>query len=68
MAPKHDPAEAERLKALGNELYQSGEYEAARHKYTLAIEKDPENAVLYANRAAAMLAEKRSVAFPVSFD
>lgn len=58
---KTDPVEAERLKALGNELYQKGEYAAARHKYGQAIEKDPGNAVLYANRAAALLATKQYV-------
>lgn len=55
---KRDPVEAERLKAIGNELYQRGEYEEAYRKYTQAIEKDPTNAILYANRAAVHLARK----------
>lgn len=58
MAGQIDVAEAERLKALGNELYQRGEYDAACHRYTEAIKKNPENAVLYANRAAVYLATK----------
>jgi Flp pilus assembly protein TadD len=63
MAPqiKPDPVEAERLKALGNKLYQKGEYEPARHKFTQAIEKDPTNGTLYANRAAALLGTKECV-------
>jgi Flp pilus assembly protein TadD len=69
MAPqaKHNPVEAERLKALGNELYQKGEYEPARHKFTQAIEKDPTNAILYANRAAALLATKEYVLVSLVF-
>lgn len=58
---QHDPIEAERLKALGNELYERKEYEGAYHKYTLAIEKDPANAILYANRAAVHLARKEYI-------
>lgn len=59
MAGRIDAAEAERLKALGNELYQLGEYDAACHRYTEAIKKDPENAVIYANRAAVYLATEK---------
>ena len=53
-----DLAESERLKALGNDLYQEGEMDAALHKYTEAIKKNPKNAVLYANRAAVLLAQR----------
>ena len=55
---EHDPVEAERLKNLGNELYKQGEYDAAHFKYTQAIEKNPTNAIIYANRAAVLLATK----------
>ncbi|KAF5332506.1 hypothetical protein D9611_005117 [Ephemerocybe angulata] len=57
-ATAHDPVEAERLKVLGNELYMKNEYDAAHHTYSEAIKKDPTNAVLYANRAAVLLAQK----------
>ena len=58
MANQVDVAEAERLKALGNELYQRGEHDAAQHRFTEAIKKNPNNAVYYANRAAVHLAKK----------
>jgi tetratricopeptide (TPR) repeat protein len=50
-------AEAERLKAEGNDLYSRGEYDAAKQKFTEAIEKNPTNAILYANRAAVHLSK-----------
>ncbi|EDR15294.1 uncharacterized protein LACBIDRAFT_291776 [Laccaria bicolor S238N-H82] len=50
---------AERLKVLGNKLHQNGEYLGAYVKYSEAIQKDPKNAVLYANRAASSLALKK---------
>ncbi|RXW19116.1 hypothetical protein EST38_g6722 [Candolleomyces aberdarensis] len=50
-------AEAERLKAEGNDLYSRGQYDAAKQKFTEAIEKRPDNAILYANRAAVYLAK-----------
>lgn len=56
-----DIAESERLKALGNEHYRNGEHAAAQHKFTEAIKKNPTNAVLYANRAAVLLAKKQCV-------
>ncbi|KAF5332752.1 hypothetical protein D9611_005139 [Ephemerocybe angulata] len=52
-------AESERLKALGNELYMKSEYDAAHHQFSEAIKKNPENAILYANRAAVLLATKQ---------
>jgi Flp pilus assembly protein TadD len=61
MSNQADVAEAERLKTLGNELYQQGEYDAARHRYTEAIKKNPKNPVLYANRGAVYLATKECV-------
>jgi tetratricopeptide (TPR) repeat protein len=54
---------AERLKLLANKLHQNGEYQGAYAKYSEAIQKDPANAVLYANRAASSLALKKYGAF-----
>lgn len=42
------------LKGEGNKLLQSGDFEEAIGKYTEAIELDPDNHVLYSNRAAAL--------------
>ncbi|KIK02046.1 hypothetical protein K443DRAFT_6458 [Laccaria amethystina LaAM-08-1] len=50
--PNQERDTAEQLKALGNEFYQKGRYEDAYKTYSDAIKKDPNNAVLYANRAA----------------
>lgn len=52
-------AEAERLKALGNTHYQRNEYEEAYRYFTEAIEKNPKNAIYYANRAAVLMSMKR---------
>ncbi|KAJ2917883.1 hypothetical protein MD484_g2579, partial [Candolleomyces efflorescens] len=54
-------AEADRLKAEGNELYKREEYDAAKQKFTEAIEKNPTNAILYANRAAVHLSKNESL-------
>ncbi|TCD68807.1 hypothetical protein EIP91_009674 [Steccherinum ochraceum] len=43
---------AVQLKNEGNALFARRDYRAAHHKYTLAINEDDNNAVLYANRAA----------------
>ncbi|KAH9897927.1 TPR-like protein [Cubamyces lactineus] len=51
--------QVERLKAEGNALHSKGDYAKARSKYTEAIALDGENAVLYANRAAAYIALKQ---------
>ena len=62
--PQEQPIDiegAECLKAQGNELYRKLEYSAAHRKYTEAIELNPKNAVLYANRAAVLLALKKWV-------
>ena len=62
--PQQQPVDvegAERLKIQGNEFYTKRDYNAAHRKYTEAIKKDPQNPVLYANRAAALLALKRRV-------
>jgi tetratricopeptide (TPR) repeat protein len=56
--PNQERDTAEQLKALGNEFYQKGRYEDAYKTYSDAIKKDPNNAVLYANRAATCLSMK----------
>lgn len=48
-----DKAAAEKLKASGNALMSSKQYDAAIEAYTKAIALDPSNAVYYSNRAAA---------------
>ena len=52
-------AEGERLKTIGNELYQRGKYVDALDKYTEGANNDPTNPLIYANRAAVHLAMKR---------
>src|SRR5690606_24351167 len=52
-AEKKKIEEAEKLKALGNEKLSSGKTEEAIEFYNRAIELNPNNAVYYANRAAA---------------
>ncbi|OBZ78588.1 Small glutamine-rich tetratricopeptide repeat-containing protein beta [Grifola frondosa] len=56
--PSERKAQAEQLKAEGNRLHLRGDHTAAYEKYSKAIEVDGQNAVLYANRAAASLAMK----------
>ncbi|KAJ7070653.1 hypothetical protein C8F01DRAFT_1107221 [Mycena amicta] len=46
------------LKEAGNAFHQRGEYAQAYNKYTEAIAQDPNNAILYANRAASCLKMK----------
>jgi tetratricopeptide (TPR) repeat protein len=48
-------AEAERLKAEGNQLYKDKNYLKAAATYTQAIKVDKNNGVLYSNRSAALL-------------
>lgn len=48
-----DPDKAEKAKAEGNEFFKSGEFPKAVERYTEAIKRNPENAIYYANRAAA---------------
>ncbi|XP_043909923.1 small glutamine-rich tetratricopeptide repeat-containing protein alpha isoform X2 [Protopterus annectens] len=48
-----DLGEAERLKTEGNEQMKVENYESAVSFYTLAIDRNPRNAVYYCNRAAA---------------
>ncbi|KAJ7193970.1 hypothetical protein GGX14DRAFT_477098 [Mycena pura] len=49
---------AQKLKLQGNALHEKGEHQAAYKKYSEAIKEDPDNAVLYANRAATSLSMK----------
>ena len=44
-------AEAEALKAEGNQFYAKKMYEQAIEKYTMAIEKDGQNHIYYSNRS-----------------
>ncbi|XP_072841178.2 small glutamine-rich tetratricopeptide repeat-containing protein alpha isoform X2 [Pogona vitticeps] len=50
---EEDTAEAERLKAEGNEQMKAENYDSAVSYYGKAIELNPSNAVYYCNRAAA---------------
>lgn len=55
---KYDPIEAERLKVIGNELYQKEQYQEALFIYSEALQRAPMNPIIFANRAAAFLATK----------
>ena len=55
----HQPKLAAELKDEGNKLYAQKNYPEAYKKYTSAIAEDPNNAVLYANRAACSLGQKK---------
>lgn len=48
---KHDAAKALELKNKGNQFVKEKEYAKASELYTQAIAFDPENAILYSNRA-----------------
>lgn len=56
---KFSPAEGNRLKVLGNGLYQQGKYAEALNAYTEGAKNDPTNPLIYANRAAVHLAMKK---------
>ncbi|ELA46359.1 hypothetical protein VCUG_02164 [Vavraia culicis subsp. floridensis] len=51
---------AECLRREGTELFKKGDYEGALGKYTEAIEKDPQDKVLYSNRSACYAKLNRS--------
>lgn len=54
--PTDNKTRAAQLKDEGNKLYVKKDYALAYSKYSEAIDLDPNNAVLYANRAACLLA------------
>ena len=54
-----EQSKAAQLKEEGNKFYIQKDYVQAYSKYSEAIAKDQDNAVLYANRAACCIAMKR---------
>lgn len=59
MASDDKGTSIEQLKTEGNALHLKGDHSGALSKYSEAIKLDPENAVLYANRAAAYISLKQ---------
>jgi len=58
MSAPNSSTPAVRLKAQGNALYLAGKNKAAYGLFSEAIKLDPQNAILWANRAATSLAMK----------
>ena len=52
-------AAAAEFKAQGNDAFKAGEFSKAEELYGKGIEAAPENHVLYANRAASLLAQEK---------
>ncbi|XP_023695952.2 E3 ubiquitin-protein ligase TTC3 [Paramormyrops kingsleyae] len=58
LVPAHDRQESEERKNKGNTFFQKGDMSAAVEWYTKAIEFNPENHILYGNRALCFLRSK----------
>lgn len=60
-------AKAAQLKAEGNALFSSGDFDGAHGKYSLALALDENNlsSVLFSNRAMCLLHLKRRVTIPI---
>ncbi len=54
-----DASEATRLKEEGNKHFEKKEFSQSYDKYTAALEKGGENAILYGNRAACLLSQRK---------
>lgn len=51
----HDAIKANMFKDRGNQCFKKGDYDEAIHSYTIAIQADLSNPILYGNRAMAFL-------------
>lgn len=59
MSTTTDPDAAARLKDEGNKHFEKKEFSQAYDKYTAALKKGGDNAIIYANRAACLLAQRK---------
>lgn len=58
MSAPNPSTPADRLKAQGNALYLAGKHKEAYSLFSEGIKLNPQNAILWANRAATSLAMK----------